>query len=61
MAKTKRPGQSTGENGGIYQQVGPGGRPKPNFVTVPDNRPMPPTTKPGDQWKPVKITPASDR
>lgn len=61
MAATKRPGTSSGNQGGIYQQVGPKGGAKPNFTTVPDHKPMPPTTKPGDSWKPVKITPDSKR
>jgi hypothetical protein len=61
MATTKKPGQSTGGNGGIYQEVGPRGGKQPNYTTVPDNRPLPPTTKPGHTWKPVKITPTSDR
>lgn len=38
MAITKKPGQSTGNNGGIYQQVGPRGGKQPNYSTVPDNR-----------------------
>lgn len=61
MAATKRPGSSSGNDGGIYQQVGPKGGAKPNFATVPDHKPMPPTTKPGDAWKPVKVTPDSKR
>ena len=61
MAKTLKSGQSTGNNGGIYQQVGPRGGRQPNYSTVPDNRPLPPTTKPGHVWAPVKVTPTSDR
>ena len=61
MAITKKPGQSTGNNGGIYQQVGPRGGKKPNYSTVPDHRQLPPTTKPGHSWTPVKVTPTSDR
>jgi hypothetical protein len=61
MAGTKKPGQSTGNQGGIYQQVGPRGDKQPNYSTVPDNRPLPPTTKPGHGWVPVKVTPDSDR
>lgn len=61
MAATKRPGSSSGKQGGIYQQVGPKGGAKPNFTTVPDHKPMPPTTKPGDSWKPMKVTPDSKR
>lgn len=56
-----KPGQSTGKNGGIYQEVGPRGGVKPNYVTVPDNKPLPPTTTPGATWKPIKITPDSIR
>ena len=61
MATTKKPGQSTGARGGIYQEVGVRGGKQPNFTTVPDNRPLPPTTKPGHAWTPVKITPNSKR
>ena len=56
-----KPGQNTGKNGGIYQQVGPQGGLKPNYVTVPDNKPLPPTTKPGDAWKQTNRTPDSKR
>ncbi len=61
MADAKKPGQNTGNNGGIYQEVGPKGGKYPNYSTVPDNRPLPPTTKPGHGWKPVKVTPNSNR
>ena len=45
MATPKKPGQSTGNQGGIFQQVGPQGGKKPNYATVADNKPLPPTTK----------------
>lgn len=61
MATTLKPGQNTGNNGGTYQQVGPRGGKQPNYSTVPDNRQLPPTTKPGHSWTPVKVTPTSDR
>lgn len=61
MAIGKKPGSNTGNQGGIFQQVSPTGIPRPNYVTVPDHRPMPPTTKPGDSWVPLKITPDSKR
>lgn len=61
MAAAKKPGQSTGNRGGIFQEVGPKGGRQPNYTTVPDNRPLPPTTKPGRAWKPVKVTPNSNR
>jgi len=61
MAKTKTPGSSVGDKGGIYQEVGPNGGAKPNFATVPDGSKLPPTTKPGHTWKPVKVTPPSKR
>ncbi|RUM09734.1 hypothetical protein EFR84_00655 [Rhizobium chutanense] len=53
----KKPGTNTGKNGGIFQEVGPRGGPKPNFVTVPDRKPLPPTTEPGHTWVPVHRTP----
>ena len=43
----KRPGENTGKQGGVFQEVGPKGGKQPNYTTVPDNRPLPPTTKPG--------------
>lgn len=61
MATPKKPGQRTGNQGGIFQQVGPQGGKKPNYATVADNKPLPPTTKPGDAWVPVKVTPESNR
>lgn len=61
MANPKKPGQSTGRQGGIFQEVGPRGGRQPNYAAVPDNRPLPPTTKPGHSWIPVKVTPNSDR
>ena len=61
MAKAKNPGVNTGDKGGIFQQVGPRGGPQSNYTTVPDHRPLPPTTKPGHKWKPVKVTPDSKR
>ena len=61
MTTPKKPGQSTGNQGGIFQQVGPLGGKKPNYATVPDNKPLPPTTKPGDAWVPLKVTPDSRR
>lgn len=38
MASTKKPGESTGNRGGIFQEVGPRGGKQSNFATVPDNR-----------------------
>jgi len=61
MAKAKKPGENTGDNGGIYQEIGPRGGTQPNYATVADHRPLPPTTKPGHQWIPVNITPNSKR
>jgi hypothetical protein len=60
-AKSKNPGSNVGNRGGIYQEVGPRGGDKPNYATVPDNHRLPPTTEPGHTWKPVRITPDSDR
>lgn len=57
----QKPGQTTGKNGGIYQQIGPRGGAKPNYVTVPDNKPLPPTTTQGDGWVRIITTPDSKR
>lgn len=61
MAKSMKPGQNTGEKGGIFQEIGPRGGKQPNFAAVPDNKPLPPTTKPGHTWEHVKVTPDSKR
>ncbi len=61
MSNTKKPGQNTGKSGGIFREVGPRGGEKDNWAAVPDNRQLPPTTKPGNEWKPVKRTPDSNR
>lgn len=61
MAAPKKPGQSTGNSGGIYQEVGPRGGKRDNYATVGDNKPLPPTTTPGAGWTPVKVTPGSKR
>jgi hypothetical protein len=61
MSNTKRPGESTGDDGGIYREVGPRGGEKDNWATVPDNHRLPPTTAPGSTWKPSRITPPSKR
>jgi hypothetical protein len=57
----KKPGESSGDRGGIYREVGPRGGQRDNFATVPDDHRMPPTTTPGAKWKPVHITPDSKR
>lgn len=61
MAKSFKPGTNTGNAGGIFQQLNPQGKPQPNYVAVPDNKPLPPTTKPGSTWKPIHKTPDSKR
>lgn len=61
MAAGKKPGENTGKRGGIFQEVGPRGGRQPNYTTVPDGRPLPPTTKPGHTWVPTKVTPDSTR
>lgn len=61
MTAGKRPGTNTGNGGGIYREKGPRGGLRDNFTTVPDHRPLPPTTTPGSTWVPVKKTPDSKR
>ena len=56
-----KPGQNTGNRGGIFQQVGPRGGKQENYVAVPDHKPLPPTTHSGHGWVPVKTTPDSKR
>ena len=56
-----KPGTNTGNKGGIFQEVGPRGGAKPNFATVADNKPLPPTSQSGHGWVPVHTTPNSKR
>jgi hypothetical protein len=61
MSKEYKPGENTGKDGGIYREVGPRGGERDNFATVPDNRPLPPTSSPGSTWKRIDRTPDSHR
>lgn len=61
MASSKKPGTNVGKQGGIYQEVGPKGGTKSNYTTIADNKTLPPTTKSGHTWTPVKRTPDSHR
>ena len=61
MANTIKPGQTTGKNGGIYQEIGPRGGVKNNYATIPDNRKAPPTQGSGNSWTQIKRTPDSSR
>lgn len=36
MSKVLKPGENTGSDGGIFQEVGPRGGRKENFTTIPD-------------------------
>ncbi|ECG8260394.1 hypothetical protein FO131_19660 [Salmonella bongori] len=56
-----KPGQTSGKNGGIYQEQGPRGGKKDNFATIADNKKAPPTQNPNSTWVPVKKTPDSKR
>lgn len=61
MTKIYKPGQNTGKDGGIYQEVGPRGGLKNNHSTVRDNQRLPPTTAPGNGWVISNRTPDSKR
>lgn len=61
MSNGKTPGTNTGRNGGIFREQGPRGGMRDNYATVPDNKPLPPTTSPGSTWVPVSRTPDSKR
>ena len=39
---TLKPGEKSGNNGGIYVEVGPRGGVKDNFATIADNKTAPP-------------------
>lgn len=61
MAKVLKPGENPGEDGGIFQEVGPRGGLKDNFATIPDGHKAPPTQEPGHSWKQVQRTPDGSR
>lgn len=56
-----KPGENSGKDGGIYQEVGPKGGKKDNYSTIPDNKTAPPTQNPNSTWEQVKRTPDSKR
>lgn len=58
---SKKPGENTGKDGGIYQEVGPRGGKTDNYATVRDNEKLPPTSKPGNEWVLDKRTPNSKK
>lgn len=60
MAVGKKPGSNTGNSGGIFAEKGPRGGDVGNYAAVPDNRPLPPTSKPGHTWQQVSKTPNSN-
>ena len=61
MSKTLKPGENSGKDGGIYQEIGSRGGKKGNFSTIPDDHTAPPTTKPGNAWQQINRTPDSTR
>lgn len=63
MAKATgmKPGTNTGNGGGIFQEHGPRGGARPNYATVADNKPLPPTSRPDSTWVPTNVTPSSKR
>ncbi len=58
---TLKPGENSGNNGGIYVEVGPRGGVKDNFATIADNKTAPPTQSPKSHWVLAKRTPNSRR
>lgn len=61
MPNSLKPGENSGKDGGIYREVGPRGGKTDNFVTIPDNKTAPPTSRPGSSWQQAKRTPDSKR
>lgn len=59
--KTIKPGENTGKEGGIYQEIGPRGGKKPNYATIRDNQKAPPTTEQGHKWTQIHKTPDSSK
>ncbi len=61
MTNSVKPGQTTGNQAGIYQERGPRGGMRDNFTTIPENRTAPPTSSPGATWTRVRTTPHGQR
>lgn len=61
MTTTKKPGETSGADGGIYREQGPRGGLHDNWATVPDHTRLPPTQTPDSTWRRVRRTPDSDR
>lgn len=61
MKNKIKPGENTGNDGGIYQEIGPRGGLKDNFATIRDKQKAPPTQNPGSSWVQIKRTPDSSR
>lgn len=57
MSENMKPGSNSGKQSGIYQEVGPRGGLKDNFVTIPENRTLPPTSQSGNSWIHIDKTP----
>ncbi len=57
----KKPGHSTGNQGGSTGRWVIKAERSRTMRLPPDNKPLPPPTKPGDGWVPVKVTPGSNR
>lgn len=58
---SKKPGENTGKDGGIYRELDSQGNVRDNWATVRDNEKLPPTSHPGHTWKLVKRTPDSKK
>jgi hypothetical protein len=57
MAKEYKPGENTGKDGGIFQEVGQRGGRHEHYVTVADNKSLPPTSEKGQGWVRIHRTP----
>lgn len=52
-----KPGDNSGTNGGIYQEVDQHGHALENFATIKDHEKAPPTQHPGNSWQLKNRTP----
>lgn len=52
-----KPGDNSGANGGIYQEVDQHDHELDNFATIKDHEKAPPTQHPGNTWKLKNRTP----
>mgnify|MGYP003623521428 CR=1 FL=1 len=61
MGKELKPGENSGNDGGIFREVGPRGGLHDNYATIADDKIAPPTSSPNCTWVQIERTPDSKK